>query len=248
MRQQQEAGMTSCSRNKSSQNFSVGATVLLRRFLVGSWILLSATVTAAFQQPALRMVKPSTATGSLSYSSLVDPPLDSSTAETSRSFVERMRATVLQQQHKQQSSSVSSTSRIPEITTLQEFHSVIQQNSQQRKVTFVQWYAPWCRACKKLQPVLDRLHRDEADAVSCVAVPSHKAADNLHVGFGIQTVPYGHIYHPTAGLVEELKLHPRTYHSTFARILQSYVDGYCTLADDVDATTGTYAAPYERVS
>jgi hypothetical protein len=39
-----------------------------------------------------------------------------------------------------------------------------------------------------------------------VDVPVTNENANLHQGLGVPSLPFGHIYHPAAGLVEELRL------------------------------------------
>lgn len=57
---------------------------------------------------------------------------------------------------------------------------------------------------------------------------------NLHQGFGIQTLPFGHVYYPQAGLVEEMMI-SRKYFSKFVHALQTYIQGYCVLpTNDID--------------
>ena len=53
----------------------------------------------------------------------------------------------------------------------------------------------------------------------------------MHQGFGIQTLPFGHIYYPHAGLVEEMPI-SRKYFPKFVRILQTYSEGLCHLPED----------------
>lgn len=178
---------------------------------------------------------------SLAYSSTADPPLDHNGA-ASRSFAQRMRETVLQQQQQQPKGTVP-RSHIKQVTTLPEFRAVVCDCNQ---IVAVQWTAPWCRACQTVAPAFARLGAKYQN-VRYVAVPSDKADGNLHVGFGIASVPYGHIYHPTAGLVEELRLKPQSF-AAFERILHSYVLGSCALPTEPDAASGIYAAPYERSS
>jgi thiol-disulfide isomerase/thioredoxin len=233
----------------------------------------------------------SSSSSSLAYTSLTDPPLDhwalspvgdfnstptttstthsgTATASNNLGFVDRLRQTVLQQQVRQ-----TKQGHVQQVTTLAEFDQAVRgggggggTSTNKDQLVAVQWYAPWCRACKRTVPafaalrsklqsrrrtavdaaVVDTVKGD--DSVRYVAVSAQTAQGKLHAGFGIVTVPYSHIYHPTAGLVEELKLHSPTMFAAFELILQSYVQGYCPLSDSIWAETGVYAAPYVRVS
>jgi thiol-disulfide isomerase/thioredoxin len=56
----------------------------------------------------------------------------------------------------------------------------------------------------------------------------------LHQGLGVPSLPYGHIYHSKAGLVEEMKLNKNVF-ANFESILASYVNGHCTIRYNDDA-------------
>ena len=73
-------------------------------------------------------------------------------------------------------------------------------------------------------------------AVQFVECPVTKENAVLHQGLGVPSLPYGHIYHPTAGLVEEVKINKNVF-ATFECMLESYVRGSCPvqyLTDDDD--------------
>ena len=55
----------------------------------------------------------------------------------------------------------------------------------------------------------------------------------LHQGLGVPSLPFGHIYHPTAGLVEEVKINKQVF-TTFERVLETYVKGYCDVTYQED--------------
>jgi len=61
---------------------------------------------------------------------------------------------------------------------------------------------------------------------------------NLHQGLGIPSLPFGHIYTPDGGLVEESRI-TRPYFSTFAKKLKSYISGSCELLE------GNSECPYK---
>lgn len=61
-----------------------------------------------------------------------------------------------------------------------------------------------------------------------VEVPVTEENAALHQGLGVPSLPYAHIYHPQAGLVEELKI-SRKHLSDFANKLQTFVSGNCEL-------------------
>ena len=55
---------------------------------------------------------------------------------------------------------------------------------------------------------------------------------NLHQGLGVPSLPYGHIYYPEAGLVEELKI-SKKYFPTLLKKVRWYDGGECSLDDFV---------------
>lgn len=88
------------------------------------------------------------------------------------------------------------------------------------------------QACKAIAPLFYRLAATFPDAIFVdVSVTPENA--NLHQGLGVPSLPFGHIYHPTGKLVEELKI-SRKHFPRFAAVLKSYVDGQCDIEFDED--------------
>ena len=86
-------------------------------------------------------------------------------------------------------------------------------------------YAPWCRACKAVQQQFRKMTRDYGDdKIKFVECPVTEENSFLHDGLGVPSLPYGHIYHPEAGLVEEVSINKKVF-KDFERVLQYYVDG-----------------------
>ena len=56
-------------------------------------------------------------------------------------------------------------------------------------------------------------------------VPVTEANANLHQGLRVQSVPFGHIYHPEKGLVEETKLSRKTFFE-FEGLVKKYSSTY----------------------
>jgi hypothetical protein len=72
-----------------------------------------------------------------------------------------------------------------------------------------------------------------------VEVPVTDTNANLHQGLQVPSLPYGHIYHPSGGLVEEVRI-SRQFFPQFVQKLQSYVNEYCETSEDC-------ANPYNQV-
>ena len=79
--------------------------------------------------------------------------------------------------------------------------------------------------------------------IQFVEVPVTDKNSNLHQGLGVPSLPYGHIYHPSGGLVEELKIN-RKHFSKFAKVVHSYAQTTCDLIDG--ETTNPYPDPDEE--
>jgi thiol-disulfide isomerase/thioredoxin len=120
----------------------------------------------------------------------------------------------------------SSAALIRDVTNLADYKKVVVDENQ--KMTVVRFYAPWCRACRANQPLFQKLaaaYRHDPN-VQFVQVPLTQETAVLQQGLGIPSLPYGHIYHHGAGLVEERKIGKTTF-ATFEKVLQTYVQGYC---------------------
>lgn len=68
---------------------------------------------------------------------------------------------------------------------------------------------------------------------------------------GVPSVPFGHIYHPDVGLVEERKL-SKSHFKEFENLVQNYVQGYCDIPDgenqkDEDSSSHRYDDPVEVI-
>lgn len=125
---------------------------------------------------------------------------------------------------------------IRQVQTIHEYKTVVVDETE--CITVVRFYAPWCRACKAVQAQYRRLALQYANTnnhnnnnrsnIQFVEVPVTKDNAVLHQGLGVPSLPYGHIYHPRVGLVEELKINKACF-PTFESIIETYVQGYCNV-------------------
>ena len=114
------------------------------------------------------------------------------------------------------------TPRKPQrIETIEEYKKVVVDEPDQ--IVAVRFYSPVCKSCQAAEKYFHKLCRENPN-VKFVELPTSKDNGYLHEGLGVKTFPFGHIYHPEAGLVEELKINKKVF-GEFERVLQYYVDG-----------------------
>jgi thiol-disulfide isomerase/thioredoxin len=157
-------------------------------------------------------------------------------------FQERMRKLVTGGSGSRQSDGSTTTTsatrrprNVQEVQTLQEYRRVVSDEAD--KLVVVRFYATWCKACRAVAPSFYRMARD-FPGVKFVEVPVTDTSIVIHQGLGVEKLPYLHMYHPQAGLVEELRFKRRQVPTALAK-LQSYVEGECKLGPDV-------SSPYEE--
>lgn len=99
------------------------------------------------------------------------------------------------------------------------------------EIVVVKFYSTWCRSCKAMAPLYKKMAKELTagnKSIKFVQVPVKPENAVLHQGLGVPSVPFGHIYHKGAGLVEELSLNKKEFR-VFKDALKSYVDGDCEL-------------------
>lgn len=101
------------------------------------------------------------------------------------------------------------------------------------RLVVVRFHASWCKSCKASYPYFLRMVAKHglSGKVLFVDAPLTKETAFLHEGLGVPTVPFGHVYHPAAGLVEERKLNKKVFRD-FETAVDSYVRGSCDLPMD----------------
>jgi hypothetical protein len=88
-------------------------------------------------------------------------------------------------------------------------------------------------------PSFYHLAHEFSDKVKFVEVPVTANSVNIHQGLGIPSIPFGHIYVPEVGLVEELRM-IRSRFPIFAKTLKFYVEESCATPDF------DYSDPYDN--
>jgi thiol-disulfide isomerase/thioredoxin len=120
---------------------------------------------------------------------------------------------------------------ITEVKSLQDYKAIVA--DEKDAIVVVRFYASWCRACRAVSAPYRQLATKHSRGqrqpnVKFVEVPLTPENAVLHQGLGVPSLPYGHIYHPEAGLVEERSLNKKRF-GDFVQILQTYVDGECPI-------------------
>jgi thiol-disulfide isomerase/thioredoxin len=121
---------------------------------------------------------------------------------------------------------------ITEVSTLEEYKREVVDCDE--SIVVVKFYSTWCRTCKAMAPLFKKMANSHSPfKVKFVQVAVTQDNALLHQGLGIPSVPFGHIYHKDAGLVEELKIKKQDF-GQFKTVLQHYVNGSCDMKDSVD--------------
>mmetsp|Transcript_26264 Transcript_26264/g.53247 ORF Transcript_26264/g.53247 Transcript_26264/m.53247 type:complete len:337 (-) Transcript_26264:422-1432(-) len=109
------------------------------------------------------------------------------------------------------------------VVTLEEYKEALDEN--RGKIIVVRFFATWCKACKAIQPLYYRMAAHYPELLF-LEVPVTNQNANLHQGLGVPSLPYGHIYYPEAGLVEEMKI-SKKYFGNLVKRVRWYQDGFC---------------------
>lgn len=117
------------------------------------------------------------------------------------------------------------------VDTIADYKRVVVDESDQ--IVVVRFFAPWCKSCKAANPLFKKMVSQHSPSVKFVEVPLTKETAYIHEGLGVPSVPFGHIYHPEVGLVEEKKINKRVF-KEFREALDSYVVGSCDIPVDDD--------------
>ncbi|GKY96717.1 hypothetical protein MPSEU_000631200 [Mayamaea pseudoterrestris] len=134
-----------------------------------------------------------------------------------------------------------------EAPSLYGINTLMKHSRRQGDIAIIRYHAPYCRACIKVAPKIERLARRNTD-ITFIEVPvsnKNPEKDAILEIMEVPSIPWGQVWHPQVGIVEELSLNPK-YFDDFVRIVQSYQQGECELPNDIYQASGVYGAPYYR--
>ena len=107
-----------------------------------------------------------------------------------------------------------------------------QVRSEADKLVVVRFHSPYCPACKSISVSYDRLVKTSSpEEFKFVDVIVQDRNDMIPYGLDVPATPYGMIWHPGAGLVEQSAI-PRRQFSKFKKILKWYAKGECDLPEE----------------
>ena len=153
-------------------------------------------------------------------SSFADPSPQSGSREST--FQKRMRGLVTR---RGRGTATDKPTNLKTAETLQQYKDALDAN--EGGLVVVRFFATWCKACKAIQPSYYRMAALYPH-VTFLEVPVTNQNANLHQGLEVPSLPYGHIYHKEAGLVEEMKISKKYFHN-LVRSVRWYDQGYCNL-------------------
>lgn len=174
------------------------------------------------------------------------PTEDVPEATLAPAFEQNVRNLVIQQEDPTQVANAGLPNMM-NLSTRQEFHDHVLSNTY--SMTVVRFHAPFCRACKAMQPAWERMARQHPE-INFVNVAYNKQdveTRALISQLGINKVPFGQVYHPSYGLVESANLNKKHF-SNVVKHIEWYVQGLCGLEAEVDEYSHVYESPYMNLA
>jgi len=145
-----------------------------------------------------------------------------------QSFQDRMRSIVIGDTDKvnaERRARASLPRNVIHVSTLEDYRNVV--GNEKEKIVAVRFYATYCKACQAVAPLFYKLANENPNVIF-VDVPVTAKNAALHQGLGVPSLPFGHIYDPEGGLVEEMKL-TRQQISDFGKKLGDYTKRSCDI-------------------
>lgn len=118
---------------------------------------------------------------------------------------------------------------ISTVNTLDEFNSVVRE--ERERIVVVRFHAAYCKACQAIRVAYERLVKQSPEHIVKFVDVAITDTSNLGEELGIPGVPFGRIYVPGTGLVEEL-LMSRRHLAKFKKVLGWYVNNICDIPEE----------------
>jgi thiol-disulfide isomerase/thioredoxin len=112
------------------------------------------------------------------------------------------------------------------VQTHEEFKEVV--GNEQKCFVAVMFHAKWCKSCKATLPHFYKMAKKYPD-VKFVDVPVNESNTQMLRELGVKKFPFGHIYDPSRGLVEELPILRQLIPKFEAKLLTHIVKEASTL-------------------
>lgn len=203
----------------------VAATATATATAVASLLLSAAPAVESFQPwPALAPAR----TGALH--STANPPKPPDHADESFMKGAFSVRNILLRGEKQQGRPRHGRDVVRRIDSIAEYKEKVVDEAE--SIMVVRFFSPFCRSCKASEAQFYRLAADyHEEGVKFAEVPLSKDNVVLHEALGVPSLPWTHIYHPEAGLVEERKV-SKKHVEEVRKCLRCYVYGECDLEDE----------------
>ncbi|GMI37586.1 hypothetical protein TrCOL_g3547 [Triparma columacea] len=118
--------------------------------------------------------------------------------------------------------------QVKRVTTIEAFREELVLSRAENKLLVVKFFAPWCKSCAKINLPFEKMSQMHLNT-NFIQVPVTPTNADLHHGLGVPSLPFAHVYHPTAGLVEERRI-TRARFREFEKDLGNYVIGSCDVS------------------
>jgi thiol-disulfide isomerase/thioredoxin len=119
---------------------------------------------------------------------------------------------------------------VKRVATIEEFKEELTLSRAEGRLLVVKFHAEWCKSCAKIKLPFEAMSKSNPNA-NFIAVPVTPSNADLHHGLGVPSLPFAHVYHPTAGLVEERRI-TRAKFREFEKDFNNYAVGSCDVNYD----------------
>ncbi|GMI61074.1 hypothetical protein ScalyP_jg3764 [Parmales sp. scaly parma] len=130
-------------------------------------------------------------------------------------------------------SKTNNKSKITTLCTLTDYKKTLSSARTSNKLVVTKFYASWCRSCKAIEQRFISLSNLYPNVIFVQVEMNDKTRSFVIQGLGIETLPFAHIVHPEAGLVEELRISKSRFKNLEA-VLMDYAVGRCSIENSAE--------------